>query len=378
MVYARCRKSFSILLFSSLCLCGISWAQIGGIDAEFAGAGARALSMGGAFIGLADDSTAAEFNPAGIHVLVRPELAWQVSRTYDQRDEFNLLSSVDSEIGTRGSDSNQWTTPSFASFVLPREDYTLALTQLTTIDFVHRFDEFAFGSTRVHRTEARNNAFGITYAKEIRENVNFGITGRMNRFYFYNMDPRGSELEFSDWAPSVNIGLLWRAHEKWSFGTVFKSSQKIEGLDGEIDTQLPETWGVGVAYHPNDDLRILADVDYINWSEFDNVKSDPFRRQDVTRYHLGAEYLLDVNKERAWFIRGGVMREESNAFYFDPGPKDSIYNPEVFGPGMPKEDDLDHVSAGLGLAKETYQLDLAVDHVFDGGAIFIVSMIHYF
>src|SRR5947209_3571553 len=39
------------------------------------GAGARGLGMGGAFIGVADDGTAASFNPAGLAQLRRTELA---------------------------------------------------------------------------------------------------------------------------------------------------------------------------------------------------------------------------------------------------------------------------------------------------------------
>jgi long-subunit fatty acid transport protein len=43
------------------------------------GSGARALAMGGAFIAVADDGTAASWNPAGLCVLERPEssLVWQ-------------------------------------------------------------------------------------------------------------------------------------------------------------------------------------------------------------------------------------------------------------------------------------------------------------
>ena len=33
---------------------------------------------------------------------------------------------------------------------------------------------------------------------------------------------------------------------------------------------------------------------------------------------------------------------------------------------------------GIGLAKEKYQLDLAVDHVLDGATTLILAMIHYF
>ena len=52
--------------------------------------GARARAMGGAFIGRADDATAAETNPAGLSLLVRPE----VSLEYGFRNTRTVASSV--------------------------------------------------------------------------------------------------------------------------------------------------------------------------------------------------------------------------------------------------------------------------------------------
>ena len=69
----------------SLAFAGPAAAQLGGMNAEFAGAGARALAMGGAFIALADDATAAESNPAGLWKLRRPELAMQMVYSWDDR-----------------------------------------------------------------------------------------------------------------------------------------------------------------------------------------------------------------------------------------------------------------------------------------------------
>ncbi|MGA1863612.1 MAG: hypothetical protein ACMUHX_00970 [bacterium] len=39
------------------------------------GSGARAMGMGGAFIGVADDATAASWNPAGLLQLRQPEIS---------------------------------------------------------------------------------------------------------------------------------------------------------------------------------------------------------------------------------------------------------------------------------------------------------------
>jgi hypothetical protein len=39
------------------------------------GSGARAIGMGGAYIGVADDATAASWNPGGLIQLERPEVS---------------------------------------------------------------------------------------------------------------------------------------------------------------------------------------------------------------------------------------------------------------------------------------------------------------
>ncbi len=369
-VHALTRSLLIIVITFEVC-----WSQSGQLDAEFAGAGARPLSMGGAFIGLADDSTAAEFNPAGIRILPRPEIAWQATRKFDKREEFLLKTSSLDPVFT--TDRNQWTTPSFISYVHPGEKYTWAISQITTIDFVHRFDDPKpdfLGRTFFNKTEATNNSFGLTFATDLKPRLHFGVTLRMNRFEFRNdTSDFSSTGELTDWSPNINTGILWRATKNWSIGAVYKSSQEVKGeiRNGRVNTKLPETFGVGVAFHPNDEIRIVADVDYINWSSFDGDTGDLFRRNDVTRYHLGGEYLLSVNDDRAIFIRSGYMREDSNSSYYYGS---SDFRRQAF----PQKDDLDHLTAGFGIAREKYQIDFAVDHVLDGGTTLILAMIHYF
>ncbi len=59
------------------------------------GSGARAIGMGGAFIGIADDATAASWNPAGLIQLENPELS--IVGAYFKRTE-DFSSPVNPEI----------------------------------------------------------------------------------------------------------------------------------------------------------------------------------------------------------------------------------------------------------------------------------------
>ena len=52
------------------------------------GSGARAIGMGGAFIAVADDATAASWNPAGLTQLKKPEISFALSY-FRRRDDFS-------------------------------------------------------------------------------------------------------------------------------------------------------------------------------------------------------------------------------------------------------------------------------------------------
>ena len=71
------------------------------------GSGARALGMGGAFIAVADDATAASWNPAGLAQLTKPETSvvfdyfsgnlsteWDYTRTFPEGYSFRKFKSL--------------------------------------------------------------------------------------------------------------------------------------------------------------------------------------------------------------------------------------------------------------------------------------------
>src|SRR5919109_3020167 len=58
---------------------------LAGLQFNFGNPGARSLGMGGAFIGLADDASAAEANPAGLTVLRRPEISIEARNYLEQQ-----------------------------------------------------------------------------------------------------------------------------------------------------------------------------------------------------------------------------------------------------------------------------------------------------
>src|SRR5437870_12948983 len=63
--------------------------SLAGLQFNFGNPGARALGMGGAFIGLADDASAAEANPAGLTILRKPEVTLE-GRNYAEQQVFTI------------------------------------------------------------------------------------------------------------------------------------------------------------------------------------------------------------------------------------------------------------------------------------------------
>src|SRR5712692_3772537 len=61
--------------------------SLSGLQFNFGNPGARSLGMGGAFLGLADDASAAEANPAGLTILRKPEITIE-GRNYQEEQVF--------------------------------------------------------------------------------------------------------------------------------------------------------------------------------------------------------------------------------------------------------------------------------------------------
>src|SRR5512134_3069013 len=60
---------------------------LSGLQFNFGNPGARSLGMGGAFLGLADDASAAEANPAGLTILRKAEISVE-ARNYEEQQLF--------------------------------------------------------------------------------------------------------------------------------------------------------------------------------------------------------------------------------------------------------------------------------------------------
>jgi long-subunit fatty acid transport protein len=152
------------------------------------GSGARAVGMGGAFIAIADDATAASWNPAGLIQLERPEISIvgdYINRTADYTSATNPV--VNTGSTTRESNLNYFSA-SYPFNALNR-NMVVSLNYQRLYDFDYNLD-YRFEATvplggplfvtteqDIHYTqEGTLGPLGLAYTVEITPRVSVGFT----------------------------------------------------------------------------------------------------------------------------------------------------------------------------------------------------------
>jgi long-subunit fatty acid transport protein len=243
------------------CCISFSWAQ-GGTGVELpsspnpVGSGARALGMGGAFIAVADDATAATWNPGGLIQLETPEISAVFSgiqRTEDKSFTYNPEAS--------GSDSVDDFNINYLSAVYP---FTLLdHNMVVSLNYQHLYDfnrdwkfNFIYPPPTIydgpHRVEYEQRgalyALGLAYCIQITRSLSVGVTlNYWGDFIFDNKweqnyktqsrfniagtpalysNSKMEEYNFEGW--NANLGFLFRINEHLTIGGVFKTPFKAD------------------------------------------------------------------------------------------------------------------------------------------------------
>lgn len=292
------------------------------------GAGARPAGMANAFVAIADDASAASWNPAGLVQLERPEVSI-VGEFWSTRDDFR--SNVQPEIG--GMHAFDDTSLNFLSFVYPiprpmwGRNAVLSLSYQRRFDFERQFDArlitaqgapggLVLGQdTRLDFTQSGGlGALSASVAFELTKTLSLGAT--LNLFRSDLFGPNGweqttrvdslftagsslslsrgySREEYEDIrGESVTLGALWHATNKLSLGLRYDSTLKADAHYDSVDNELrlvpnpampivvnaatsdeerelrfPDTWTLGLAYRMNDRLTMSMDISRTDWDK---------------------------------------------------------------------------------------------------------------
>jgi long-subunit fatty acid transport protein len=332
------------------------------------GSGARALGMGGAFIAVADDATAASWNPGGLTQLEMPEESVVFSSF--RRDEDN---SFDTNPEANGSQVVSEDDLNYFSLAYPfsfhNYNMVVSINHQHLIDFYRKMnislDETA-GDFSQHRTvneshEGQISALGLAYAVRLKPDFSLGLTlnfwedflGNNNGWHTTYKDVKQVSLlnfssdfrttrvtDYSFSGLNANIGFLWNATPQLTIGSVLKTPFKAD-VEKTVSTwtsssgtatsredltiNMPASYGLGAAYRFSDSFTLSADYYWTNWPLFEQTNADgtvispitnqPVNEADIDSTHqlrLGGEYLF-MKPGYIVPLRGGIFWEQAPA-----------------------------------------------------------------
>ncbi len=395
----------------------------GTFEFSFSNPGARSMGLGGAFVALADDATAAFANPAGLVQLLRPEVSlevrhWGFSTPYTAGGRASGAPTgygIDVEPGIRTSTSKEDTTGvSFASFVYPKNRWSLALYrhQLTTYRLNNVINGlFAAGNPpdgvvrfldQRLATELDIVSYGLAGAWRASESLSFGVgisyfegsvssdtlafavdefpatyfeanTFRDDRLYVASaFDVDASDLGFS-------AGFLWSVAESWKVGGVFRQGPEFpyrlvnragpaSGLPvGTVIASVtgrsiafPDVYGLGVAYRSaGGSVTVGLEWDRVEYSSIVESLESPL--SDIAHVAMDDADELHIGVEYVILDSTPLIAIRLGGWR-DPDHQVRYLGDDPFARAIyPPGEDALHGALGFGIAFERFQLDLGVD-----------------
>ncbi|MBK7978127.1 MAG: outer membrane protein transport protein [Deltaproteobacteria bacterium] len=299
-------------------------AQVGRFDVAISsapspvGAGARAAGVAGAFIALADDATAASWNPGGLVQLERPEAsavalgAFQSDRVPDRATEDEDGYRLDRVFDGDAASGRLNYLSAALPFAWATRNAVVSLNYQQTFAFDRGFslyheettsDSRQTSSTRFEQEGALyavSPAFAVELTPElsIGSAVNFWLDGVGRSTAWSSRSEYITTLEFDGTREShstvytrndlfrgtnATFGVLWKATTSARLGAVVKlpfeasfrsvTDGYTDGVLGaerraRLRMHLPLQFGLGGALAPSDAVRISLDVTHVRWGDF--------------------------------------------------------------------------------------------------------------
>ena len=392
----------------------ISWLWTNGAFAQIetpssispVGSGARALGMGGAFIAVADDATAASWNPGGLIQLETSEVS--VVGAYFQRTEDNTFGTNPEASGLQDVDNGNLNYISAAyPFQWLNRNMIVSVNYQHLYDFTRNWDfQGTFDSLDMDvsiEEEGSLSAIGLASCIQMTPKLSLGLTINFWEDGLYDnkwkivsawensgVDPNGAYIlnskyieRYSFTGLNANLGLLWSVNRNLTLGVVLKtpftadiayerdssyelrypsnpgseaneSSSSTEDENRELD--MPLSYGIGVAYRFSDLLTVSADIYRTEWDDFvltdeDGNKTSPITNKPINETHIDPTHQVRVGAEYLVISKGYVIPLRCGAFY-DPKPAE----------GSP--DDYYGLSFGSGIARGRAVFDVAYQYRF--------------
>ncbi len=412
-----CRTTLKILFAGSILLFTQSaiFAQtnseaMAAMQFNFSIPGAHSLALGGAFLALADDATAAYTNPAGLASLAAPEVSIDV-RNWRYKHVFTGGNVTRDGVVTiddlpEGEAEDIVAGLSFFSYVYPREHWAVAFYRHELANFEANFESPGTLVDGIRLLPPTTIAYdldivnaGVSAAYRLSPDLSLGIGLSYYEFTLDSITNRTEDdgtLSFqiqegfdSDW--SIAAGFLWAINDTWSVGGVYRRGPKFEfgSINGRYgiypdptfpdapprdvidhtvvaEYPVPDVFGLGIAVKPTDAIRIAFDYDRVEYPDLvrhmvdvfgldvTSAELDQFRIDVAHEFHLGFEYFF-LERRIPFAVRVGAWYDPDHEPRFDG-------EFPLFRAAFRGGDDEMHYTAGFGIAGKKLQVDVGFDY----------------
>lgn len=373
------------------------------------GSGARALGMGGAFIAVADDATAASWNPGGLIRLERPEVS--VVGAFFYRGEDNHFGGHPEASGMQNVSKCDLNYLSVAyPFVLFDRNMIVSLDYQNLFDFNRKWSfPLSFPSSNspgnVDYTQTGSlSAIGLAYAIQITPQLSLGVTVNRwddaisNNSWEQKMveggkdtDSEGDKFIFRSFiydkysvkgGTNFNFGFLWNITDKITLGGVYKTPLKanlkhqhegkyslsfpgvpekdwkknVTSSETDETLYLPMSYGLGLAYRFSDRLTVAADIYRTEWGGYKIKTEDGREKSPVTGSPIQESSVRPTHQVRLGaeylFIKDRYVIPVRCGLFYDPAP------------ARKRPDDYYGFSLGTGIGIGKFIFDIAYQYRF--------------
>jgi long-chain fatty acid transport protein len=329
------------------------------------GLGSRAVSMGGAFVGLADDWSAVYWNPAGAASFDRPVLGFSLADLIPSSTYVFDSGMPDGPPSFLAESLKSHYLCGMGAYYKPvSRGVVVGFGVATPSGLGANWDgnDFVSLGGAAYEWTSRIGVFSLSplVAVQVRDWLSLGATIHINYGSFRAAMPAGSmsvpgdpplevdlgqyEESMTGWGFGATLGILVRPADRLGLGLTvrtastmkFKGSARISNfpfleLPGESTLRRDVTWplwiGTGISWRPVDKLTLTADLQWTQWSKIEALETryeDPtwvplmeetgndvrtMSWMDKAQIRLGAEY----RPSQAWALRAGYTSDPSPA-----------------------------------------------------------------
>ncbi len=367
--------------------------------------------MGGAFIAVADDATAASWNPGGLVQLGRPEVS--VVAGYTHRGEDTEFGGHPEASGQQQVDIANLNYFSVAvPFTLFDRNMIVSVNRQHLYDFKREWDfpllvkgeNFSAIRDMKLSQEGELSAIGFSYCIQMTPEISFGATlnawkdwlgdngwetARRDRWSgvdrtqnsFFTIDRyKWSRYSFSGF--NANAGAFWNITEKVTLGAVIKtpftadlkheayeswshSSSSFEPPEGPSESSsnekldMPMSFGMGLAWRLSDRFTASIDIYRTEWSDFiltgeDGNEISPISGRSASRSDVEATHQVRIGAEYLIYdpTKPKLIFPLRGGLFYDPAPAEGSPD-EYYG-----------LSLGSGVAAGRFIFDAAYQFRF--------------